>query len=115
VDGALNNLGISYKRGEGVRQDFRKAIEFFERAAEKGNMGALFNLALCYERGEGVERDVRRAHTPHAHARTLARTGARAGGHGDDAVPQGGAGRQLGRHVQPRSACPRIPIDPVLP
>eukprot|EP01087_Luapelamoeba_hula_P004406 TRINITY_DN1434_c1_g2_i1.p1 TRINITY_DN1434_c1_g2~~TRINITY_DN1434_c1_g2_i1.p1 ORF type:complete len:611 (-),score=134.94 TRINITY_DN1434_c1_g2_i1:733-2565(-) len=52
---AQYNMGVAYKRGDGVEQDVRKAVEWYFKAAEGGHLDAHFNLALCYASGTGVE------------------------------------------------------------
>lgn len=47
--------------GQGVRQDRRKAAEWYEKAANQGVSEAQFNLALCYDKGEGVQQDYLKA------------------------------------------------------
>ena len=50
-------LGSRYRRGEGVRKNYAKAVKWYTKAAEQGNFGALNNLGLCYARGKGVKKD----------------------------------------------------------
>lgn len=47
-----------YALGEGVRQDYQKAKELYEKAAIQGNAGAQCNLGLLYEYGKGVRQDL---------------------------------------------------------
>lgn len=54
---AQNDLGLCYVRGEGVEQDYKKAVYWFEKAAEQNNAEALHNLANCYSDGYGVTED----------------------------------------------------------
>src|SRR5512137_2660697 len=42
---SLNNVGLIYFNGEGVRQDKAEAARWFRKAAEAGNMEAQMNLA----------------------------------------------------------------------
>ena len=51
------NLGVMYANGEGVRQDYVKAREWYEKAAAQGNADAQFNLGLMYANGYGVRQD----------------------------------------------------------
>ena len=53
--------GCAYFNGDGVIQDYAKAVEFFEKAVELGNIRAYFYLALCYVEGKYVEKDVNKA------------------------------------------------------
>lgn len=46
---SMNNLGVCYNTGEGVKTDSQKAMKWFRRSGEKGNSSACFNLGLCYE------------------------------------------------------------------
>ena len=54
----------SYKRGNdyydginGRPLDYKKAVVWYRKAAEQGNVKAQNNLGFCYERGHGVPRD----------------------------------------------------------
>ena len=51
------NLGMDYLNGSNAEQDYKKAIECFERAAEKGFSMALNQLGICYYKGLGTEKD----------------------------------------------------------
>ena len=47
-----------YKEGQGVEQNYIKAVEWFLKAAEQDNSDAQFNLGLIYqEGGKGIERN----------------------------------------------------------
>ena len=46
-----------YEKGEGVKQDYKEAFEWFRKAAEQGNTKAQFNLGLMYYKGQGVKQD----------------------------------------------------------
>lgn len=48
---------MCYYRGEGTEQDYKKAAEWFQTAAEKGNHDAQFILGCQYEEGNGVEQN----------------------------------------------------------
>jgi len=54
---AQYRLGIMYRRGEVVTQDYEVAIEWFRLAAEQGNASAQSNLGAMYDQGLGVTRD----------------------------------------------------------
>lgn len=58
---AQNNLAICYDRGDGVRKSYKKAIEWYTKSAEQGNVKAQYNLAECYEIGSGVKKDIDKA------------------------------------------------------
>ncbi len=55
------NLGVSYANGEGVTQDAREAVRWYQKAADQGNANAQFNLGVSYANGEGVTKDARAA------------------------------------------------------
>lgn len=55
---AQNSIGICYTKGNGVPQDYEKAVSWYRKAAEQGNPNAQFNLGLSYSRGEGVTKDL---------------------------------------------------------
>src|SRR5690606_21616787 len=52
----LYSLGLSYEKGQGVRQSHSDAVKYYIMASEKGHPMAQVNLGLCYERGQGVSR-----------------------------------------------------------
>ena len=51
------NLGLMYSEGQGVKQDYFKAAEWFQKAAEQGHAEAQYNLGLMYSEGQGVKQD----------------------------------------------------------
>jgi TPR repeat protein len=55
------NLGVFYHNGEGVLQNYEKAVEWVSKAASQGFADAQFYLAISYYEGEGIERNVERA------------------------------------------------------
>lgn len=48
------NLGVRYHKGEGLPQDYAKALEWYGKAAERGEAEAEFNLGVMYFYGQGV-------------------------------------------------------------
>lgn len=58
---AQNNLGASYKGGNGVEKDVTQAIFWYEKSAQQGIPTAQANLAITYEYGQGVPVDMPRA------------------------------------------------------
>ena len=55
---AMNKLGECYQYGYGVEQDYQQAINWYQKAAEKGNGWAQDMLGSFYEYGKGVDKDV---------------------------------------------------------
>lgn len=53
---AQNNLGNRYYFGEGVKQDYAEAVNWYKLAAEQGNVSAQYNLGECYYYGRGVKK-----------------------------------------------------------
>lgn len=53
-DSAMRNLATAYNVGIGVVQDYGKAREWYERAAEAGNADAMYSLGVLYYHGRGV-------------------------------------------------------------
>lgn len=51
------DLGWCYETGAGVRRNRRKAVEWYEKAAEQGDAEGMYRLALCYLDGKAVEAD----------------------------------------------------------
>lgn len=48
---AQNNLGLIYREGLGVPQDYAETAKWYRLAAEQGDVAAQNNLALMYSRG----------------------------------------------------------------
>ena len=40
-----------------MKQDYAKAVKWYQKAAQQGNVNAMRNLARCYRRGRGVEKN----------------------------------------------------------
>jgi hypothetical protein len=55
---SMYNLGCNYFYGNGVETDYKEAVKWFTRAAQKGHAGAQNNLGVCYENGYGVEKNI---------------------------------------------------------
>ena len=59
---AMNDLGAQYyEGGRGFRQDFSKAVYYYELAAKHGNRQAQENLGYCYYYGRDMEPDYEKA------------------------------------------------------
>lgn len=54
---SLHYLGHMYHYGLGVKKDFKKAKELYEKAIDKGNHHAICDMGLMYEKGYGVKQD----------------------------------------------------------
>lgn len=50
-----------YGTGQGVPQDFEKALEWYLKAAQQGNINAQCCVGFMYERGQGTPRDEAKA------------------------------------------------------
>jgi len=51
---AQRELGMMYKKGEGVKQDYATALRWLKLAADQGDSSAEFELAVMHLAGEGV-------------------------------------------------------------
>lgn len=58
---AMTLLGSYYYDGTLGEQDYRRAFEYYERAASRGGVRAMLNLGYCYQYGHGTERDREKA------------------------------------------------------
>ncbi|KAI9329292.1 kinase-like domain-containing protein [Obelidium mucronatum] len=58
---AQTKVGLMYKNGAGVPQDYSKAFEILSRAAARGNVVAQLNLGEMYQHGQGVAQDYLKA------------------------------------------------------
>ena len=47
-----------YYEGQGVRQDYHKAVEWFTKAANQGFAQAQNNLGVMYDEGQGVRQNI---------------------------------------------------------
>jgi TPR repeat protein len=56
------NLGVKYRKGEGVIQDFKESVKWYRKAAEQGDADAQNSLGVKYAEGRGVIQDYIRAH-----------------------------------------------------
>ena len=45
---AMNNLGVCYERGTGVKVNLEIAFEWYMKAAEQGDVYGCFNVGECY-------------------------------------------------------------------
>ena len=54
---AQKYLGNLYYLGDGVEQNFYRAVYYYRKAAENGNTDAMCSLASCYELGNGVQQN----------------------------------------------------------
>lgn len=54
---AQNNVGVSYKFGDGVAVNLKKAVPWLSMAAEQGDCRGQFNLADCYWFSKGIPED----------------------------------------------------------
>ena len=54
-------LGLNYYEGKSIKQDYNKAFELFQEAANQGYPQAQFQLGVMYDNGEGVSEDKNKA------------------------------------------------------
>lgn len=54
---AQNSLGVDYTTGQGVPQDYEKAVFWYTKAAEQGIAAAQTILGEYYHKGKGVNQD----------------------------------------------------------
>ena len=50
-----------YDQGDGVPQDYAKAMAWFRKAAAKGDGLAMFNIGFGYYNGDGAPQDEKKA------------------------------------------------------
>ena len=55
ADKAMIELGLMYHTGEGVKQDYGKAMDWYLKAFAKGNGDAYSNIGVLYRDGLGCE------------------------------------------------------------
>jgi TPR repeat protein len=54
---AQRNLGLMYRKGNGVPQDYKTALKWYRLAAKQGSAAAQYNLGQMYRRGQGAPKD----------------------------------------------------------
>ena len=55
---AQNTVGLWYYSGKDtIKQDYRKALEWWARSAKQDNADAIGNMAICYQLGKGTKKD----------------------------------------------------------
>lgn len=55
------SLGVSYKSGKGVKQDYIKAVELYQKSCDMGDATGCWSLGRSYHFGEGVKQDKSKA------------------------------------------------------
>lgn len=55
------NLGLMYRKGQGVPRDYKEAVKWYRKAAEQGNAEGQYSLGGMYEFGWGVFKDYKEA------------------------------------------------------
>ena len=55
------NLGVMYRDGQGVQQDYAKALNWYLKAAEQEHATAQYNIGCIYTKGQGVNQDFAKA------------------------------------------------------
>lgn len=55
------NLGLMYRMGDGVPQDYQQALQWFSKAAKQGSAEAMISIGHLYEYGTGVKKDETKA------------------------------------------------------
>ncbi|CAF1228928.1 unnamed protein product [Adineta steineri] len=55
---AEHSLGLHYETGVGVEMNYKKAVEWYQRASDHGSATAANNLGLMYGAGKGVNKDL---------------------------------------------------------
>ena len=58
---AMNNLGVCYERGTGVKVSLELAFEWYMKTAELDDVYGCFNVGECYYHGKGVEQSAKKA------------------------------------------------------
>ena len=57
----MNNLGLLYMYGKGVKRDYAEARRLFEQGVALGEPSTMNSLGAIYNEGDGVPRDTRLA------------------------------------------------------
>ena len=55
---AQNTVGVWYYTGkDSLRQDYKKAFQYWALSAKQDNVDAISNMAMCYQLGRGTKKD----------------------------------------------------------
>lgn len=54
---AISNMATMYYKGQGVKQDYAKALYLYKKAAEQGHMASMITVGAMYEYGQGTRTD----------------------------------------------------------
>lgn len=55
---AQNTVGVWYYTGkDSLRQDYKKALQYWALSAKQDNVDAISNMAMCYQLGRGTKKD----------------------------------------------------------
>lgn len=54
-------MGYAYANGQGVLQDYAKALEWFKKSANQDNAAAQAYIGIMYEFGQGVPKNKKTA------------------------------------------------------
>lgn len=57
----MTELGDMYYAGKGVRQDYQKAMEYYQKACDEGYPYAFYSLGFMYWKGQGTLPDKEKA------------------------------------------------------
>jgi len=58
---AQHMLGLLYRAGDGVKQNYTKAKEYLEQAGKQGHAEAQYALGVLYKAGDGAKQDYEKA------------------------------------------------------
>jgi TPR repeat protein len=68
---AMYNLGLFYKNGIGVEENYNKSFEMFKQSAEGGYSGGITMLGYCYKNGIGIKINKQKAFELYQNAANL--------------------------------------------
>jgi TPR repeat protein len=54
---AQHNLGLMYKKGQGVLKNYKEAVRWYRLSAAQGHVSALYSLGMMYAFGSGIIKD----------------------------------------------------------
>ena len=73
---AINSMANMYYRGDGVKQDYAKALYLYKKAASEGHMASVITVGYMYEYGQGTPVDYAEAKIWYERAATKGYAGA---------------------------------------
>lgn len=58
---AQYQIGMCYREGKGIKKDYKKSLQWLNKAADQGHANAILQVGVCYYKGWGVAKDKKKS------------------------------------------------------